>query len=157
MISPAGVERIKSGGKGMKHNCKSGCAFLLSSAGATLAILLTILSLSGCRDPVWASEIQWDNFSNEQIVEAIGKAENSIKYPYGIKSIDTKGNKEYARKICLNSVRNGRIRWEKAGQPYDLIIYIGLRYCPPTAHKLNSNWVRNVKFFLNKKIEKGEK
>ncbi len=62
----------------------------------------------------------------------------------------TKSNKEYARQICLNSVRNGRARWIKAGRPYDLIIYIGLRYCPPTIHKLNKNWVSNVKFYLAK-------
>jgi len=97
-----------------------------------------------------ANEIQWDKFSNEQIVEAIGKAENSVKYPYGIKSIDTKSNKEYARKICLNSVKNGRVRWIKAGKPDDLIIFIGLRYYPPKAHRLNSNWERNVKFFLHR-------
>ena len=103
---------------------------------------------------IWANlvraEIAWDGYSNEQIVEAIGKAENSIKYPYGIKSIDTKGNKEYARRICLNSVRNGRARWVKADRPEDLIVYISLRYCPPTAHRLNSNWVKNVKGFLTK-------
>ena len=94
--------------------------------------------------------IQWDKFTNKQIVQAIGKAENSIKYPYGIKSIDTKGDKEYAYKICLNSVRNGRKRWIKAGKPYDLITFIGMRYCPPKAHPLNSNWVKNVKAILKR-------
>ena len=112
-----------------------------------LIIVLSIFLLA-----VWVnvarSEVAWDSFTDEQIVEAIGKAENSIKYPYGIRSIDTKGDKEYARQICLNSVRNGRARWEKAGRPDDLIIFIGKRYCPPTAHKLNENWVRNVKLFL---------
>lgn len=90
----------------------------------------------------------WDNFTDEQIVEAIRKAENSVKYPYSIKSIDTKGNKEYARQICLNSVRNGRKRWINAGKPYDLIVFIGLRYCPPSSHILNTHWVKNVKWFL---------
>ena len=97
-----------------------------------------------------AEEINWDTFTDSEIVEAIGKAENSVKFPYGIKSIDTYGNKEYARKICLNSIRNGRARWIRAGKPDDLIIFIGERYCPPTAHKLNSNWVKLVKYFLNK-------
>ena len=95
-----------------------------------------------------ADDINWDKFSNIQIVEAIGRAENSVKFPYGIKSIDTKGNVEYARKICLNSVVNGRKRWVKAGKPYDLITFIGLRFCPPAAHQLNSNWERNVKAIL---------
>jgi hypothetical protein len=93
----------------------------------------------------------FSQYSNEAIVEAIGKAENSAKYPFGIKSIDTKGDVEYAREICLNSVKNGRARWIKAGKPYDLITFIGLRFCPPKAHKLNSNWVKNVKYFLERK------
>ncbi|MBC8521069.1 MAG: hypothetical protein H8D26_03645 [Methanomicrobia archaeon] len=67
----------------------------------------------------------WDSFTDEQIVEAIGRAENSIEYPYGVRSINTKGDKEYARRICLNSVRNGRARWIRAGRPDDLIVYIG--------------------------------
>ena len=96
-----------------------------------------------------------ETWTNEEIVNAIYKAENSKKFPYGIKSIDTKGDEAYARKICFNSVRNGRERWIKAGKPCDLITFIGKRYCPPKAHELNSNWVKNVKYFLNKM--RGEK
>lgn len=88
----------------------------------------------------------WDEFSNEAIVTAIGKTENSKKFPYGIKSIKCIGEIE-CRKICLNSVRNGRARWEKAGKPDDLIVSIGRRYSPPD---INPNWVRLVKYFLNK-------
>ena len=93
-----------------------------------------------------AQEISWHKFSDIQIVQAIYKAENSVKYPYGIKSINTHGNKEYARKICLQSVVNGRARWIKAGRPLDLITCIGLRYSPP---KENPNWVKLVRYFLN--------
>ena len=114
-----------------------------------LAIVITIFLVTMAIN-VWGAEISWDKFSNEQIVEAIGRAENSIKYPYGIKSINTKGNKEYARQICLNSVRNGRVRWIMAGRPDDLITFIGKRFCPPTTHKLNTNWISNVKFYLTK-------
>ena len=114
----------------------------------TIMIFVVVFLLSpqaGATEPYL-----WNDFTNEEIVSAIGKTENSVKQPYGIKSIDTKGNKEYAKQICLNSVHNGRARWIKAGKPDDLIVYIGLRYCPPTAHKLNSNWVKNVKFHLYK-------
>jgi len=103
-------------------------------------------------DPIWAEEeIKWDSFSDERIVNAIYKAEGGAKaqFAYGIRSIPYKTELE-ARQICFNSVRNGRRRWLTAGKPYDLIVYIGLRYCPPKAHPLNSNWVRNVKFFLLK-------
>ena len=91
------------------------------------------------------------DYSDTEIVNAIGKAENSKKYPYGIKSIDTKGNAEYARKICFNSVRNGRKRWEQAGKPDDLITFISRRYCPinaPDDNGTNKFWVKNVKGFL---------
>lgn len=93
----------------------------------------------------------WDSFSNEQIVNAIYKAEGGAKaqYAYGIRSIPY-GTIADARRYCFNSVRNGRARWIKAGKPFDLVVYIGLRYCPPVAHKLNSNWVSNVKWFLQK-------
>ena len=88
----------------------------------------------------------------EKIVNAIYLAEGGAKtrFPYGIKSINTHGNKEYARRICLNSVRNGRARFIKQIKYTDFIEFLGLRYCPPTAHKLNQSWVSNVKFYLAK-------
>jgi len=109
--------------------------------GLFLAVFLPIIQTQ-----VWGGD--WSQYSNEAIVEAIGKAENSVKYPFGIKSIDTKSDVKYARKICYNSVRNGRRRWIVADKPDDLIIFIGKRYCPPSAHSLNKNWTRNVKYFL---------
>ena len=96
-------------------------------------------------------------YSNIAIVEAIGKAENSRKYPYGIKSINTHGDKSTARKICLNSVRNGRKRWERAGRPCDLIEFISRRYCPinaPDDNGTNRFWSRNVRYFLAKGAKK---
>mgnify|MGYP001608057802 CR=1 FL=1 len=92
-------------------------------------------------------------WTDTQIVEAIGRAENSKRYPYGIKSINTKGDIAYARKICLNSVHNGRKRWERAGRPCDFIEFISRRYCPinaPDDNGTNRFWARNVKYFLAK-------
>lgn len=91
----------------------------------------------------------------ERMVEAIGMAENSTKYPYGVKSIDTKGNAAYARKICRNSVVNNIKRWDKAGNPGSFIAFMGSRYAPTKGatddpHGLNSFWVRNVTHFYNK-------
>ena len=82
--------------------------------------------------------------SDEAIVNAIGKAENSKKFPYGIKSVKCDGEKE-CRKICLNSVRNAKKRWIKAGKPEDFITFMGRRYSPPN---INPNWIRLVKYFL---------
>lgn len=84
-------------------------------------------------------------YTDEQIVRAIGKAENSKKFPYGVKSIKCQGNE--CRQICLNSVRNAKKRWQKAGNPGDFIVFMGRRYSPPN---INPNWVGLVKFFLNK-------
>jgi len=89
-------------------------------------------------------------YTNDQIADAIYQAENSVKFPYGIKSINTHGNKEYARRICLNTIRNNRKRFSNQTKYKDYIEFLGSRFCPPTAHKLNVNWVRNVRYFLTK-------
>ncbi|MDI6732343.1 MAG: hypothetical protein QME16_00220 [Planctomycetota bacterium] len=117
---------------------------------------ITILIFFFFASPAFAEPL-WHNYSDSQIVEAIGKAENSRKFPYGIKSINTHSNIAYARKICLQSVKNGRKRWEKAGRPVDLIEYISRRYCPvnaPDDNGTNRFWSRNVKNFLRKGVKK---
>lgn len=93
-------------------------------------------------------------FSDAQIADAIYKAENSVKYPYGIKSIDTKGNKEYARRICLNTIRNHRKRHMAHKCNMDFITCLGNRYCPlsiKSEYALNRNWVKNVKHYLQRR------
>ena len=109
-----------------------------------LYILLLLCSIS--------SVCYGQGYSDIDIVNAIYKAEggNKATYLYGIRSVKYKDEAE-ARQICLNSVRNARKRWTKAGKPMDFITFMGLRYCPPKAHKLNSNWVRNVKYFLERR------
>ena len=97
-------------------------------------------------------------WSNEQIVNAIYKAENSVKYPYGIKSIDTKGDEVYARKICFNTVRNQRVRHANHECGLDFITCLGKRYCPVGGELDDGRckyWERNVKFFL-RAIQRGE-
>ena len=103
---------------------------------ASWLILLVILA-SG-----WTYE-----HTPEEIVAAVWITEGSskTKYPYGIRSIDTKGDKEYARIICLNSVRNSRKRWEAAGRPGDWLEFFGRRYSPP---KENPNWLPNMRKLL---------
>jgi len=87
-------------------------------------------------------------FTDDQVANAIYKAENSKKYPYGIKSIDTHSDENYARKICLNTIRNHRKRHSNHKCNFDFIECLGNRYSPPKAHKLNENWVKNVKYLL---------
>ena len=100
-------------------------------------------------------------WTNDQIADAIFKAENSKKYPYGIKSVDTKGDEAYARKICLNTIRNNRVRFTKQTKYTDYLEFLASRYCPigapddPTG--LNVNWLKNVRYFLNSNLVKGGK
>ena len=91
------------------------------------------------------------DYTDTQIVEAIYKAEggNKATWLYGIRSVSYDTPQE-ARRICFNSVRNNRKRWIKAGKPESFIVFMGRRYCPPKAHAKNSNWVRNVTYFLNR-------
>ena len=88
----------------------------------------------------------------EKLANAIYKAENSVKYPYGIKSIDTHGDVAYARKICINTIKNNIKRYEKSDKSVDYITFLGNRYCPPSIHALNKNWVKNVKEFYYKGV-----
>ena len=96
-----------------------------------------------------------ETYAIDEIVEAIGKAENGkdwqakeVKYPYGIKSIDTKGDVEYAKQICKNSVVNNYKRWIKAGKLKGFLEFMRDRFCPLSDSKLNQYWVDNVKFWL---------
>ena len=120
-----------------KSQWESAKILLLCLLGVAVICLFSQCSMT----PARAEELP----SNERIAQAIYHAENSKKYPYGIKSINTYGNKEYARKICLNSIRNAKKRWIKAGMPEDFLVYMGRRFSPPD---INPNWVRLVKHFL---------
>lgn len=88
-----------------------------------------------------------------RIADSIKRAENSVKYPYGIKSINTHGDEEYARKICMNTVRNNYRRWVAAGKHGRFIAFLGDKYCPkaddPTGHAV---WARNVTAGLKTQI-----
>ena len=107
-------------------------------------ILSLAMMMQACGQTLAFSQEVKPNF--QKLVEAIGKAENSIKYPYGIKSINTHGNKTYARQICLNTVRNNYKRWIIAGQPKPFIEFLGDRYCPKVSDPMgHAVWARNVK------------
>lgn len=101
------------------------------------------------------SEVSW-GYTDEQIVNAIFKAEGGLKakYLYGIRSVPYK-NIEEARKICFNTVRNNRKRYSEYGykQYASFIDFLASRYCPINASNdpkgLNKNWIKNVRYFLN--------
>lgn len=127
------------------YQCKQNKRSILTYVVVTCLLCLLLIAL-----PFIAKA---DNWTDEQIANAIYKAENSKRYPYGIKSINTYGNAVYARKICLNTIRNNRKRFTKQTKYKDFLEFLGSRYCPTTIkseYHLNKNWVRLVKYFLER-------
>lgn len=80
-----------------------------------------------------------------KIVNAIYRAEggNKTKYPYGIKSIKTKGRDD-ARKICINTVNHAYRDWISAGSKGDFIDFLSKRYC----FDEHEHWAKMVKSIL---------
>ena len=96
-----------------------------------------------------------NNIDVNKLADAIYVIEggNKTKYPYGIVSIDTKGNRAKARKICINTIQNTYKRWIAANKPIDFLDYLANRYCPPNIDKLgNQRWKVNIRKFTIKKI-----
>ena len=111
-----------------------------------MAVILFAVFFYGC-EPAYPSTPEYFN----KVADAIYLAENSTKYPYGIKSINTHGNKAYARKITIQTIINNWKRWEKDGKRQDYIDFLGDRYCPKSADpKGHAVWAKNVKYFLEK-------
>ena len=113
-------------------------------------ILILLILISGLA----YADIDYYSVKDEVIVNAIYKAEGGekAKYPYGIVSIKT----DNPRKVCLNTVRNNKKRFMAQTKYNDYIEFLGSRYCPIGASNdpkgLNKNWVKNVKYFINKQI-----
>jgi len=95
----------------------------------------------------------------ERLADAIYLAEGGAKtaYPYGIKSLRYEDRtdrslikEQWARKICVNTIRNNLKRFAGQNEYTDFIEFLGSRYCPTTIkeeYHLNKNWVKNVKYF----------
>jgi hypothetical protein len=49
---------------------------------------------------------------------------NNTKYFYGIKSINTNGNKSKARKICINTINNNWKRYNNLKEFLPIVIHI---------------------------------
>jgi hypothetical protein len=85
-------------------------------------------------------------------------AENDPKR-YGVRSVKVKSPEE-AQRILDNSIRNNRLRWEKAGSPGRFVDFMQKRWAPIGASNdpegKNKNWARNVRAALKKRLTKEE-
>ncbi|HHT9133978.1 MAG TPA: hypothetical protein ACFYD2_03665 [Candidatus Avalokitesvara rifleensis] len=101
-----------------------------------------------------------ESYTDEEIANAIYKAEGGEKaeYLYGIRSAAYSDAAD-ARRICLNTIRENRGRYEEYGhREYRTFLeFLASRYAPVSgeglsedAIKLNENWLRNVRYFLKK-------
>jgi hypothetical protein len=94
-------------------------------------------------------------YSNEQIANAIFKAENSKSHPYGILA---HYKHTTPRQACLNTIAHARKDWNGKGE---FLLFLRDRYCPLKASNdptgLNANWLRNVQYYLNKQKIGGDK
>ena len=98
-------------------------------------------------------------YTDAEIVEAIFRAEGGDKakpYYYGIRSVKC-DSKDDCRRICLNTVKNNRKRFNAYGKSRhrDYISFLASRFCPIAGKnlsraekKLNKNWEKNVRYFL---------
>ena len=87
-------------------------------------------------------------YTDNQLANAIFKAENSKSHPYGILA-----HYEHTspRQACLNTIHHWFKVWDGKG---DFVAFLGSHYAPLNCENdpngLNVNWIRNVHYFLNK-------
>ena len=85
--------------------------------------------------------------TDDDIADAIYRVEGGAraKIPYGILSVKVR-DASHARRICLATIRNNRIRWKNSGQPGSYLDYLADKYCPRSADPIgNKNWKVNIK------------
>lgn len=83
-----------------------------------------------------------------RLSEAINRAENSKKYPYGIKSINTLSDASLAKRICLNTIKHQFRLWN---HKQSFIEFLSMSYAPVASSPLNKNWSKNVTYFYETK------
>jgi len=120
--------------------------YTLAAIGLTIALFLCFLSLAHA-DQEW---------TNEEIADAIYLAEGGRKAisPFGILSVKCEGYNA-CRRICLNTIRNQRIRHANHNCGLTFLECLANRYAPTKnatndPNKLNRHWLSNVRYFLEK-------
>ena len=89
--------------------------------------------------------------SVNKIADAIYTIEggNKTKYPYGVKSVKTHGNKNKARNICIRTIQNTHNRWLQENKPINFLDYLANRYCPVQSDSSGNHfWRTNIRKFV---------
>lgn len=136
----------------MKKTFEDWLSFIIEWGLVILALTATLAVFCFSLSKPAHAEADYLTMSNEVIANAIFKAEGGYKatYLYGIRSIPYNTEAE-ARRICINTIRNNKVRFCRQAQYKDFLDYLGSRYCPVSAHPLNKHWTKNVKYFLGEK------
>ena len=110
------------------------------------AVLATLIVLSCC-----GTAFSEPALNPSKLADAIFKAENSAKYPYGIKSIPCdKQNTISCRQACLNTINNQLKRHSNHQCGLSYLECLRNRYAPLSDSKLNQNWLKNVRYFYDR-------
>lgn len=114
-----------------------------------LSILLLLFSAT----TAISQDAQWVN----SLADCIKVHENSIKYPYGIKSIKITGitqkeREAKARSICVKTIQNNIQRWTLAGKTNSFVDFLANRYTPMSCDfQGNLNWKADIRKLLKAK------
>lgn len=123
--------------------------YLIDSYKHLMRIILLICVINICSLTTGLTENGIEVIDQEKLADAIKKEENSCKYPYGIKSVNTGGDEIYSRKICIQTINANLPRWQWSvqhdGYKKDFIEYLGSKYCPG-----DMGWVENVRKIYGK-------
>jgi len=124
----------------------------LCSCKFTHPLIKTVIGFTLIAVFLSAEALAGELFSNEQIANAIYLAEGGAKtnHPYGIL---TKYKTTTPRQACLNTIAHAKRDWNGQG---DFIEFLGSRYCPVNCENdngTNKYWVRNVHYFLERRIK----
>lgn len=95
-----------------------------------------------------------------RIADVIYRIEGGAKtkYPYGIKSIDTGGDVNKARRICINTIKNNWKRYyalpeQERKQYHCYLDFLASRYCPKVSDKIgHENWIKNIHYYCRDKL-----
>lgn len=93
-------------------------------------------------------------YTNQEICDSIWIIEGGEQadYPWGIVSVKCTNDCE---QICLNTVRNNRVRYREYGfaQHENFLNFLASRYCPICREGCDPRcifWLDNLKFYLKK-------